>query len=159
MSYKEITLRPIGYVRSSRKQAIDDNWESETFEIELSEVFTADALEGLSTFSHLEVIFYFHLVENDKIETTARNPRNNMSWPKVGIFAQRGKNRPNKIGTTICNLISVNGKSIKVSGLDAIDGTPVLDIKPVFSEFLPKGEVKQPDWSKEIMRDYWTLTR
>jgi tRNA-Thr(GGU) m(6)t(6)A37 methyltransferase TsaA len=159
LAYKEITVKPIGCVRSSRKQAIDDNWGRETFEIELSEDYTAEASEGLSMFSHVEVIFYFHLVENDRIETRARNPRNNTSWPKVGIFAQRGKNRPNRLGTTICNLVSVNGKSIKVSGLDAIDGTPVLDIKPVFSEFLPKGEVKQPDWSKEIMRDYWVLMR
>ena len=159
MAYKKITVKPIGFVHSSRKQAIDDNWGKETSEIELSKYFTAEALEGLSTFSHLEVIFYFHLVEDDKIEAKARHPRNNMSWPKVGIFAQRAKDRPNKIGATICNLVSVNGKSIKVSGLDAIDGTPVLDIKPVFSELLPRGTVKQPDWSKEIMRDYWTLTR
>jgi tRNA (Thr-GGU) A37 N-methylase len=73
----------------------------------------------------------------------------------VGIFAQRGKNRPNRIGVTVCRIVSVSGRRIEVEGLDAIDGTPVLDIKPVMAEFLPRGEIRQPDWSSELMKDYW----
>ena len=79
-----------------------------------------------------------------------------MKWPKVGIFAQRGRKRPNRIGATICELLSVDGVSIRVRGLDAFDGSPVLDIKPVMTEFLPeKDSVRQPQWSRELMSTYF----
>jgi len=77
-------------------------------------------------------------------------------WPLVGIFAQRGKNRPNRIGLTTCAILKVEGTRLHVRGLDAIDGTPVLDIKPVMREFLPRGEVRQPEWASELMAEYWT---
>jgi tRNA (Thr-GGU) A37 N-methylase len=85
----------------------------------------------------------------------ARHPRNNQQWPAVGIFAQRGKNRPNRLGTTICTLVRVEGRALVVQELDAIDGTPILDIKPVMAEFLPRSAVRQPAWSHELMREYW----
>src|SRR5205085_5558507 len=106
-------------------------------------------------FSHVEVVFLFHLVPGEKIETTARHPRGNTDWPRVGIFAQRGKNRPNRIGVSVCSLQAVEGLTIRVTGLDAVDGTPVLDVKPVMREFLPRGEVRQPAWSSGLMRGYW----
>lgn len=87
--------------------------------------------------------------------TGARHPRNNKEWPAVGIFAQRGKNRPNRLGSTICRIVRVEGSKLFVSELDAINGTPVLDIKPVMTEFLPRQEVHQPAWSHELMRQYW----
>ncbi|MFN5819570.1 MAG: TrmO family methyltransferase, partial [Novosphingobium sp.] len=86
---------------------------------------------------------------------TARHPRGNPDWPKVGVFAQRGRNRPNRLGVSVCRILGVDGTSLLVGGLDAIDGTPVLDIKPVMAEFQPRGEVRQPDWSRELMADYW----
>jgi tRNA (Thr-GGU) A37 N-methylase len=85
----------------------------------------------------------------------ARHPRGNLTWPFTGIFAQRGKNRPNRLGTTICQLVRVEGIVLHVSGLDAVDGTPVLDIKPFMQEFLPRSLVRQPEWSRELMKDYW----
>jgi len=91
-----------------------------------------------------------------KIETGARHPRGNTAWPKVGIFAQRGKDRPNRIGVTVCRILSVDGLSLRVRGLDAIDGTPVLDIKPVMRGFLSRGEIREPDWARDLMADYWT---
>jgi tRNA (Thr-GGU) A37 N-methylase len=94
-------------------------------------------------------------VEPDEVERAARHPRNNHEWPRVGIFAQRGKNRPNRIGTTICRIIKVEGSTLKVQGLDAIDGSPVLDIKPWVAEFGPRGSTKQPKWISELMQDYW----
>ena len=97
-----------------------------------------------------------HQVELSKIETEARHPRNNTDWPKIGIFAQRGKNRPNQIGTTICQIKKVEGTTLHLIGLDAIDGTPVLDIKPWVKEFGPRGEIKQPSWITELMKEYWT---
>ena len=73
----------------------------------------------------------------------------------IGIFAQRGKGRPNRIGISTCRLLGVDGTRVRVSGLDAIDGTPVLDIKPYMREFGPRGEVRQPHWADEIMGGYF----
>jgi tRNA (Thr-GGU) A37 N-methylase len=73
----------------------------------------------------------------------------------VGIFSQRGKNRPNRLGLTTVKLIKREDRTLMVQGLDCIDGTPILDIKPVMKEFLPKEKVQQPAWVDEIMRNYW----
>jgi tRNA-Thr(GGU) m(6)t(6)A37 methyltransferase TsaA len=153
----DITLAPIGHVRTARSQPVDDFWGNEIARIELAPRYGADALAGLADFSHAEVIFLFHQVAEDKIVTAARHPRGNLAWPKVGIFAQRAKNRPNRIGSTICRIMQVEGSGILVSELDAIDGTPVLDIKPVMREFLPRGDVRQPGWVAELMADYWAM--
>ena len=121
----------------------------------LTAPYQAEALQGLCDFSHVEVLFLFHEVGLARIVSGARHPRNNSAWPAVGIFAQRGKNRPNRIGSTICRVVRVEGTKLFVSELDAIDGTPVLDIKPCMAEFLPREEIRQPNWSHELMRDYW----
>lgn len=148
-------VEPIGYVKTERTDAIDDFWGGEEACITLAEGFSPEALQGLGEFSHVEVLFLFHKVAPDKIVTEARHPRNNEAWPRVGIFAQRGKNRPNRIGSTICRVQRVDGTRLYVTELDAIDDTPVLDIKPVFAEFLPRGPVQQPAWSRQLMADYW----
>ena len=143
-------------MRGGRVEVVDDDWGANRSSIVLDEGrFTPDALAGLSDFSHVEVIFYFDKVPDEKIEYGARRPRGRADWPLVGIFAQRGKNRPNRIGVTTCRLIGVRGRVLTVAGLDAIDGTPVLDIKPYFAEFGPRGDVHQPDWAHELMRQYW----
>lgn len=148
-------IEPIGIVHSTRKKLEDDNWDIEESYIQLGSHFSEESLFGLSDFSHVEVLFYMDQVDPAKIEKTARHPRNNLSWPKVGIFAQRGKNRPNQIGLTVCSLLKVEGTKIYLKGLDAVDGTPVLDIKPWVKEFAPRGEVKQPSWITELMKGYW----
>jgi tRNA-Thr(GGU) m(6)t(6)A37 methyltransferase TsaA len=151
-----LDIRPIGYVRGGRELPRDDDWGSVRAEIELDEAeFSPEALFGLSDFSHLEVVFFFHGVSAGKVEKGARHPRENPDWPLVGIFAQRGRSRPNRLGVCVCGILKVEGLKISVEGLDAIDGTPVLDLKPVMREFLPRGEVKQPDWADELMRSYW----
>ncbi|WP_075982802.1 SAM-dependent methyltransferase [Bacillus massilinigeriensis] len=151
-----ITMNPIGFVKSTRNEMIDDHWGKETAFIRLDEnIFSEEALYGLEDFSHVVVIFYMNEVKAEKIETNARHPRNNPNWPKVGIFSQRGKNRPNQIGITVCEIIKRDGLSLEVKNLDAIEGTPVLDIKPYMVEFGPKGEVKQPNWATELMKDYF----
>lgn len=149
-------MQPVGFVEAGRTRAEDDFWGGEQACITLSGEFTEAALAGLSDFSHVEVLYLFHQVEPAKIVTGTRHPRNNSAWPAVGIFAQRGKNRPNRIGSTICRVIRVEGSKLFVAELDAIDGTPVLDIKPVMTEFLPRQEVRQPAWSHELMREYWS---
>ena len=150
-----IALQPIGFVRNSRSEIEDDHWGGVVSEIVLDESLSEESLWGIEEFSHAEVVFYFHKVDEAKIATGARHPRNNPAWPRVGIFAQRGKNRPNRIGLAAVRIISRAGKVLRVEGLDAIDGTPVLDIKPVMAEFLPQGDIRQPEWSKELMREYW----
>ncbi|ETT59891.1 SAM-dependent methyltransferase [Paenibacillus sp. FSL H8-0457] len=149
------TLQAIGTIHNERKTIQDDYWGDVISEIKLGEEWNESSLDGVETFSHLEIIYVFHLVQDDSIQHAARHPRNNPSFPKVGIFAQRGKNRPNKLGATIVELVSREGKSVFVKGLDAIDGTPVVDIKPVMEEFLPKTKTKQPEWATDIMSRYW----
>ncbi|MGN6376170.1 MAG: SAM-dependent methyltransferase [Sphingomonas sp.] len=148
-------IEPIAHVRGGRAQAVDDDWDRETAVIELEPRFGREALAGLGDFSHAEIAFVFDQVPPEKIETGARHPRNRTDWPLVGIFAQRGKNRPNRIGITICAIEKVEGRRLHVRGLDAIDGTPVIDIKPVLREFLPRGGLRQPDWATELMTGYW----
>jgi tRNA-Thr(GGU) m(6)t(6)A37 methyltransferase TsaA len=151
----EIVLQPVAQVRGGRMQPEDDSWDREVAEIVLAPRFGPAALAGLSDFSHLEVIFHFDQVPENEINTGARHPRGRTDWPLVGIFAQRGRNRPNRIGVSICRLLSVEGTRLKVRGLDAVDGTPVLDIKPVMTGLLPRGEIREPEWAGELMRDYW----
>jgi tRNA-Thr(GGU) m(6)t(6)A37 methyltransferase TsaA len=148
-------MSAIGVVKNIRREAEDDHWGSVVSVIELDAAFGEEAFFQIESFSHAEVFFAFHLVPVEKIESGARHPRNNTAWPKVGIFAQRGKNRPNRLGATICKVIKREGRQLFVQGLDAIDGTPVLDIKPVMKEFLPRVKVTQPDWATELMKNYW----
>ncbi len=151
-----IHLEPIGFVRGGRAEIEDDNWGGVTARIELDpKRFTPEALMGIDSFSHIEVIYHFHGVPEAKIETGARHPRNNKDWPRIGIFAQRGKNRPNRLGMTTCEVVKLDGLALVVKGLDAIDGTPVLDIKPYMTGFAPRAKIKEPAWSQELMRGYW----
>jgi tRNA-Thr(GGU) m(6)t(6)A37 methyltransferase TsaA len=153
---RTFTMRPIGTVRSARDDAIDDDWDAVPTRIELdAEHYGPESLAGLGSFSHIEVIYVFDRVDEDKVVVGARRPRGRQDWPLVGIFAQRGKNRPNRIGVTVCRLDGVDGTTLHVTGLDAIEATPVLDIKPYLAGFAPRGEVVEPEWSREIMVDYW----
>ena len=153
MSY---TIEAIGHVRGGRDLVEDDDWGAVTARIELAPGYGAEALAGLGDFSHAEVIFLFDRVPPDKIETGARRPRGRTDWPLVGIFAQRGKNRPNRLGLTSCAIERVEATTLHVRGLDAVDGTPVIDIKPVMRDFLPRGEVREPAWVAELMAEYWS---
>lgn len=151
-----IELQPIGWVRGGRREAVDDDWDAVQATIELDAGrFTSDALRGLETFSHLDVVFHFDQVDEAAVATGARHPRGREDWPKVGIFAQRGSTRPNRIGVTTCRLAGVDGLTVVVVGLDAIDGTPVLDIKPHMTGFAARGAIVEPEWARDIMAAYW----
>src|SRR3954465_15298648 len=102
-------IEAIAYVRGGRAEAVDEDGDSETAMIELEPRFGPEALAGLGDFSHAEIAFVFDRVPPDKIEMGARHPRNRSDWPLVGIFAQRGKNRPNRIGVTVCRIDKVEG--------------------------------------------------
>ena len=153
----DIVLHPVGLVHSPERGPREDFWGDVVCEIRLdASKFARDALVGLAEFSHLEVLFYLHGVREDSVVKGCRHPRGNPNWPQVGIFAQRGKDRPNRIAATICRLLSIDGVNLKVQGLDALDGSPVLDIKPVFAEFTPeRGAIRQPEWSHEMMAKYF----
>ncbi len=152
-----VELRPIGWVSSPRAEPIDDDWDSITATIRLDgDRFGPDALRGLDGFSHLEVVYLVDRVGPDDVQTAARRPRGNPDWPEVGIFAQRAKARPNRIGVSVCRLVSVKGLTVTVEALDAIDGSPVFDIKPYRAEFGPRSEVRQPAWSHQLMAGYWS---
>lgn len=151
-----IALRPVGTVVGGRTEPFDDDWNTEEALIRLDAAqFTADAVLGLDAFSHIEVVFRFHLADPDRVHTGARHPRGNAAWPLVGIFAQRGKDRPNLLGVSRCRLLGVDGLDLRVRGLDAIAGSPVLDVKPYLAEFGPQGDVVQPAWATELMHDYY----
>ena len=150
-----ITIEPIGHVWSGRRELADDDWDSVPARIELRADLPLESLDGIEDFSHAEIVYHFDRVAESSIERGARHPRGNRDWPRVGIFAQRAKDRPNRLGVTVVRIEKRAGRVLTVRGLDAVDGTPVLDIKPVMAEFLPRGTVRQPAWSRELMRDYW----
>lgn len=150
----DIILQPVAIVTNSRKDLSDDYWGNIISEIELLPHIPAESLKGIEAFSHLEIIYHLDKIDASKIVFHG-HPRGNKEWPDVGIFAQRKKDRPNAIGVTIVEFVKREGNKIWVKYLDAIDGTPILDIKPVMKEFLPAGEIKQPQWSAVLMSNYW----
>lgn len=150
-----ITLHPIGIAYNERLEIEDDFWGEIITKIIINDNLPEESLNEIESFSHLEVIYYFHNVEKSKIVTGARHPRNDETLPKVGIFAQRGKNRPNQLGLTTVKLIKREGRELFVKGLDCINETPVLDVKPVMQEFMPKEPIVQPTWTHDIMKNYW----
>ena len=110
----DINLSSVGTVRSTRHEPTDDFWDMEEVYLELTDEFSEESLYGLSDFSHLELIFFMDKVNAKNIVTNARHPRNRLDWPLVGIFAQRGKNRPNQLGLTDCKILKIEGKKIFV---------------------------------------------
>jgi tRNA (Thr-GGU) A37 N-methylase len=151
-----VIVTPIAHVRGGRAEAIDDDWGAVEADIVLDAAqLGPDAARGLDAFSHVTVVFVFDRIDPAAVERNARHPRGRKDWPLVGILGQRGSPRPNRIGITTCALLGVAGMVLRVCGLDAIDGTPVLDIKPHMTGFDPRGPIREPDWAAEIMRGYW----
>ena len=149
-----ILLDPVAIVKNVRTAATDDFWGEIISEIVLLDHIPTEAFENIEQFSHLEIIYYFDKVDKSKIVYSGR-PRGNPDYPVMGIFSQRKKDRPNQLGLCTVELIGHIGRSIKVKYLDAIDDTPVLDIKPVFKEFELKTEIKQAPWVNDLMKYYW----
>jgi len=107
------------------------------------------ALDGIESFSHIVVLFWLHKIKSKEREVVKVHPRRDISIPLTGVFATRSPVRPNPIGMTVVRLIKKEGKILTVKGLDAIDGTPVLDIKPHIPENLAQTEIKVASWSKK----------
>jgi tRNA-Thr(GGU) m(6)t(6)A37 methyltransferase TsaA len=152
-----IELEPVGTVVGGRVDPVDDDWGDVEAVVRLdASRFDGESVRGLEGFSHLVVVFQFHLVAATEVQTGARRPRGNPVWPEVGMFAQRARMRPNRLGVSACRLLGVDGMDLRVRGLDAIDGSPVLDVKPYMREFEPDpATVTQPTWATELMDGYY----
>jgi tRNA (adenine37-N6)-methyltransferase len=151
----DYTVRPVAYIRNERSEALDDNWDDVVSTIELAADVPNEALRGLEDFSHVEVVFFADWAEDVPPAPWHRHPRANPEWPDVGVFAQRNKDRPNCILLTTVALDAIGERSLTVRGLDGIDGTPVLDIKPVFRWSVPRGTLRAPAWSEQLGEHYF----
>ena len=145
-----LSVRAIAYIRNDRAEALDDHWSDIVSTIELANDVPSESLTGLSDFSHIEVVFFADWAEDVPPGPWHRHPRGNTDWPDVGIFAQRNKDRPNRLLLSTVAIEEVGDRFIRVRGLDGIDGTPVLDIKPVFRWSVPEGEIRAASWSDEL---------
>jgi tRNA (Thr-GGU) A37 N-methylase len=153
---KTIELSTIGHVKGGRSDLHDDAWGSVESTINLDRrQFDDGALEGLEAFSHLEIVFILDRVEPETVERGSRHPRGRTDWPSVGILAQRAKRRPNRLAVSRCRLLEIDGWRLHVADLDAVDETPILDVKPYMREFGPRGPVEQPEWSHALMTNYY----
>ncbi|MGY0235827.1 SAM-dependent methyltransferase [Longispora urticae] len=146
----------IGHVIGGRTEPTDDNWGGSRCVIRIDpSMFPTDATLGLEDFSHLEVVWHFHLQDLDGLFLGARSARDNPAWPKAGSLAHRNMKRVNRIGVSRCRLLKVDGLDLHVEDLDAVHGSPVLDIKPWFPEFGPRGPIHQADWSRKMLGAYF----
>lgn len=149
-----MNLEPIGQVKSRMKEKVDEKWGEIVSEIHLKEEY-ASGLIGFEAFSHVIVIYHMHESSWDPETDLVRRPQGREDMPLIGIFAQRAKHRPNPIGITAVKLISLKGNIIEVQGLDAIDSTPVLDIKPYYPAYDRIEQVQIPRWVTKLMAHYF----
>ena len=149
-----MNVEPIGVVRNAVATATDEGWGGVASEIRLRPEL-ADGLQGLEGFSHVVVIFLMHEASFEPDQHLVRRPRDRAEMPRLGIFAQRARHRPNPIGVTTVSLEAVQTGSLLVRGLDAIDGSPVLDIKPHVRVFDSPARPTQPEWLGRLMKGYF----
>lgn len=150
----EITFTPIGYVSSSVTERMDEHWGDIHSKILLHPEF-AGALRGLEGFSHAIIVTYLHQAHYEHDKHLQRRPRNLATMPKVGIFAQRAKNRPNPIGITAVEILNVGHDWLEIKGLDAIHDTPILDIKPYYPQYDRIENARIPEWVERLMKNYF----
>ncbi len=148
-------MRAVAFVRNDRADMADDDWGEVASTIELADDVPDDALVGLGEFSHVLVVMFASRAQDVPPAPWRRRPRGNAAWPEVGVFAQRNKDRPNRLLVSVAALESVERRSLVVRGLDALDATPVLDIKPVFTWSGPRGAQHVPRWSEELGESYF----
>ena len=149
-----LPLRAIGVVRCAVAEGRDENWGDVVSELHLDAAL-ARGLDGIEDFSHLLVVYWMHEASFEAARDLVRRPRGRADMPERGIFAQRAKHRPNPIGITAVALVAREGAIVKVRGLDAIDGTPILDVKPYFPAFDRVDAATVPEWAERLMRGYF----
>ncbi len=143
---KEITLNPIGYVKNNVKEPRFGNFADEISEIIVNKEFT-NALDGIEDYSHIIIVYWMDKIKNYVIK---HRPQGNPDVPEVGIFACRCPPRPNPVAITTVRLVGRKGNTIKVKGLDIIDGTPVIDIKPYWPQYDVAKNAKIPEWVNRL---------
>jgi tRNA-Thr(GGU) m(6)t(6)A37 methyltransferase TsaA len=146
----KIVLNPIGYVKTD---AIGDEVKNKALvsKIILREELV-DGLSGITGYSHLFVLFYLNQITDDQRRTLRVHPRGRVDTPLTGVFAVRTMLRPNPIGLTVVELVGVDGNVLKVKGLDAFDGTPVLDVKP-YDQWDVIEDPKVPSWWLKLQEE------
>lgn len=158
MTARSFEVEALAHVVGGRTEPTDDYWGGVRSIIRIDHTrFETDAVAGLDAFSHLEIVFRFHLTDPTDLSLGAHRARDNPDWPAVGIFGHRNMRRLNWLGVSRCRLLEVAGLDLHVEELDAVDGTPVLDIKPWFAEFGPRGDVRQDAWSSKMLTDYFAI--
>lgn len=151
---QSIAIDPIGFVISERTEPTDDRWGEKSI-IRLNPEFPPEVVQGLEEFSHLLVVWHFHRASPDDVALHARSPRNNPRWPPTGTFVHRNHRRPNQLAQSFPRLLAVDGLDLHVTDLDAIDGSPVLDLAPYFTAMGPRGTIREPTWPGEMLAEYW----
>ncbi len=141
----DITLRAIGVVASPITDSGFTEWADVVSEIRLDDALVP-GLRGLRDYSHIVVVFHLHQVQFDRATDLVRHPRDRTDWPLTGVFATRTQYRPNPLGITTVRLIDIAGNVLKVQGLDALDGTAVLDIKPYMPDVALTQSAVAPQW-------------
>jgi tRNA-Thr(GGU) m(6)t(6)A37 methyltransferase TsaA len=154
MSMDDIEARPIGVVKGPVAEPRDDEWGEVVSEVHFDQDLTP-GLEGLEQFSHALVVFWMHKSSFQSDSDLVRRPRGRADMPELGIFAQRAKHRPNPIGVTAVRIVGRSGAVLTVKGLDAIDGTPILDVKPYVPAFDTRTEATVPGWMQRLMEGYF----
>lgn len=142
-----LSVAPIGYVENKHDDVTQTSWDKVKSSILIDENFT-EALSGLGGFSHIFVIGWLHLLPDRLRNRTLAFPRGDLTLPELGSFALRGA-RPNPISVTVCKLLKIDGNNILVQGLDLVNTTPVLDIKPYIPEYDSNSSASLPDWAYE----------
>ena len=137
----ELAVSPVGRVINEINAPMRDGWEKVTSDIELEPGLT-EATLGLNEFSHIVVVFWLHQMPLWKGEPLRIHPRGRQDLPLVGLLASRSPRRPNPIGISVVQLLECRGNVLRVKGLDATNGTPVLDVKP----YTPRDLVPDAGW-------------
>jgi tRNA-Thr(GGU) m(6)t(6)A37 methyltransferase TsaA len=146
---KEMVVKPIGIVKNEVKGPMRGGWEEVASEI-VVEGSLLECLEGVEEFSHIIVVYWMHRVPSMERPPGKIHPQGRADLPLVGIFATRAPYRPNPLGVSMVRLVERKGNILKVMGLDAIDGTPVLDIKPYLPPLDTPLNVQVPEWVKRL---------
>jgi len=141
----KINLQPIGIVKNNITELKGRNRKEIVSEIIINKDLI-EALHKIDEFSHIIVIYWMHKLPPSQRSVTKVHPRGNQNLPLVGVFASRSPARPNPLGITTVKLLEHRDNILKVSGLDAINGTPVLDIKPYLPDHDYTSEIKTPGW-------------
>ncbi len=139
----EIRLTPIGTVRSEIREPTHRQAADAASEIVIDEALTA-SLDSLEEFSHIIVLYWIHKSRRPAPQKV--HPRGNPQSALMGVFATRSPSRPNPIGKATVRLLARRGNILKVQGLDAIDGSPVLDIKPYIPGYDSVEDARAPAW-------------